>query len=187
MAMKPRVTAEPSRAGTLAPMKPLLLTDLDGVINVFPVGVTDLDAWELGIGITFTFQGMTFRIPDGVSERLLRLGEVYDFVWASGWERDAASIIGPHLGIGGDWPVIPLVDRGKAATWKLKPVRRWLEAQADGRAVAWMDDEFGMDAEEWAASRGQTWLVRTELDEGLTEEQTLRLLEWARALPETEA
>src|SRR5437764_1341878 len=51
--------------------------------------------------------------------------------------------------------------------------------EAAGRAVAWVDDEFGPDAEEWAASRGCTMLVRTELDEGLTEDQAGRLLEWA--------
>lgn len=64
-------------------------------------------------------------------------------------------------------------------TWKLRQVRAWCEEHAAGRRVAWLDDDLGEDAEEWAAGRLGTLLVRTEEAEGLTEEQTALLPSWA--------
>ncbi len=53
------------------------------------------------------------------------------------------------------------------------------ERNANGRRVAWADDEFWWDAEAGARERGKTLLVRTEPAMGLTPEDLDRLVAWA--------
>jgi hypothetical protein len=113
-------------------------------------------------------------------ERLMRLAEHYEMVWASGWEDRANDYLPNILGL----PRLPhLTFNGAArfgsAHWKLGP----LDEYCQGRAVAWIDDNFDESCYEWARARPEpTLLVPTEPHLGLEEAQTEALTAWARGL-----
>jgi len=112
--------------------------------------------------------------------RLLRLSERFELVWASGWE-DKANFYLPHLlGL----PELPhvgfdLAPSSGGAHWKLAA----LEAYAEDRAVAWIDDNFDASCYEWAEQRAApTLLVPTEPHLGLEEGHVEALNAWAISL-----
>lgn len=156
--------------------RPLLAIDVDGVISLFgfeePPAST-LARFEL-------IDGMVHCISLQAGERLRRLGELYDMVWATGWEEKANDYMPNVLGM----PELPfLTFKGAArfgsAHWKLDP----LDKYGKGRALAWIDDSFDESCYEWARSREEpTLLVPTESDVGLEEAQTEALIAWARSL-----
>jgi len=156
--------------------RPILAVDIDGVISIF-------GSEEPKDPTTTRFQlvdGVPHQISLVAGERLLRLTECFELVWASGWE-DKANFYLPHLlGL----PELPHVSfdgaaRGGGAHWKLGP----LEAYAKGRAMAWIDDNFDQSCYEWAEARPQpTLLVLTEPQLGLEEAHVDALNAWAGSL-----
>lgn len=113
-------------------------------------------------------------------ERLRRLSESFELVWASGWEDKANFYLPDMLGL----PELPHVSfdgaaRGGGAHWKLGP----LETYGRGRALAWIDDNFDRSCYEWAERRPEpTLLVVTETHLGLEEAHVDALNAWARSL-----
>jgi hypothetical protein len=160
-------------------MKPVLAVDVDGVISLFgfeePPDRT-LARFEL-------VDGMVHCISLAAGERLNRLAEHYELVWATGWEDRANDTLPAILGI----PELPALTfdgaaRFGSAHWKLGP----LTELGRGRALAWIDDSFDESCYEWARTRqanGEpTLLVPTESDRGLEEVQVEALSGWARGL-----
>lgn len=129
-----------------------------------------------------------FQLVDGVphyislaaGERLLRLAERFDLVWASGWEDKANFYLPELLGL----PELPHVSfdsrpRSGDAHWKLAA----LEAFAGTRPTAWIDDNFDASCYEWAERRtAPTLLVPTEPQLGLEEAHVAALEHWAASL-----
>jgi hypothetical protein len=149
--------------------------DHDGVLNVPSLGRPD-EAFER----VFDAGGFRHRVPAGTSGRIARLEAAFEPVWATTWEEMAPLLLAPHLGFGRGWPVVRFdVGSLKAITWKLAAVKRWCEANAEGRRLGWIDDDLGPDAEAWAAARGGTLLVRTYETDGLTDAEVEQLLDWA--------
>jgi hypothetical protein len=156
--------------------RPILAVDVDGVISLFGFDQPPPRAvarFEL-------IDGMVHCISLAAGERLRRLSEHYDLVWATGWE-DRANDYLPHLlGL----PELPHLSFGGAARfgsahWKLAP----LDAYGRGRALAWIDDNFDASCHDWAQHREEpTLLVPTEPHLGLEEAQTEALAAWARGL-----
>jgi hypothetical protein len=66
--------------------------DVDGVISVF--GFTP--AIERLPGPLHWIDGVQHCIPAAAGDRLVRLSERYDLVWATGWEEKANEYL-PHL------------------------------------------------------------------------------------------
>jgi hypothetical protein len=156
--------------------RPLLAIDVDGVISLFGFDeppARDVARFEL-------IDGMVHCISLVAGERLLRLGDHYDMVWATGWEEKANDYMPSVLGM----PELPfLTFRGAArfgsAHWKLAP----LDKYSKRRALAWVDDSFDESCYEWARKReSPTLLVPTESAIGLEEAQTEALIAWARSL-----
>ncbi len=164
--------------------RPLLLLDVDGVINVFRPGLQDGPAWAAvgGLDLAFQVQGHWLRVPRGMKERLKRLDEAFECVWATSWEGDAATVVGARLGIGRHWPFIRFLSSRGTGRRKLAAISDWCDEHAQGRPLAWVDDDIDPSAWDWARNRGDTLLVPTRLDEGLTEHQADELLRWADAL-----
>ena len=156
--------------------RPLLAVDVDGVISLFgfdePPG-RDVARFEL-------IDGMVHCISLAAGERLRRLGERYEMIWATGWEEKANDYMPNVLGL----PELPVINfRGAArfgsAHWKLAP----LDSYSRGRPVAWIDDSFDDSCYEWARNRpSPTLLVPTEPAIGLEEGHTEALLAWAARL-----
>jgi hypothetical protein len=155
--------------------KPVLFVDVDGVLSLFGFdpGVSELP------GPFHWIDGIAHCIPPTGGPRLTRLGERYELVWATGWEEKANEYL-PHI-LGLQQRELPCLTFGGQAVfgsahWKLEAI----EAYAQGRPAAWIDDNLDYSCREWAMHRAApTLLVETAPYEGLTDEQVQRLLDWA--------
>jgi hypothetical protein len=156
--------------------KPILFVDVDGVISLF--GFTP-DAGDLP-GTFHWIDGVAHCIPREVGQRLVRLSNRFQLVWATGWEEKANEYLPFILEL--PEPELPcLVFQGRAvfgsAHWKLDAIDEY----AADRPAAWIDDNLDDDAcRYWAASRdAPTLLVPTESAIGMTDEHVEQLLDWA--------
>jgi hypothetical protein len=156
--------------------RPILAVDVDGVISLFGFDQPPDRA-------TAKFEmidGMVHCISFAAGERLRRLAEHFDLVWATGWEDRANDYLPTLLGL----PQLPYVSfdgaaRFGSAHWKLGPLDSW----GQGRPLAWIDDNFDESCYEWAQERTEpTLLVPTESHLGLEEAHTEALTAWAQGL-----
>ena len=156
--------------------KPILAVDVDGVISIFgfdePPG-PEIARFEL-------IDGVVHCISLHAGERLRRLAERFELIWATGWE-DKANYYLPQLL---DLPELPHLTfdgaaRFGSAHWKLGP----LEEHCRGRALAWLDDNLDESCYEWARQRPEpTLLMPTRSARGLQDTETEALLAWAEGL-----
>jgi hypothetical protein len=157
-------------------MKPILAVDVDGVISLFGFD----DPPDSSAARFELVDGMMHCISLAAGERLGRLTEHYDLVWATGWEDKANDYLPNILGL----PELPYLSfdgsaRFGSAHWKLGP----LDLYCRGRAAAWIDDSFDESCYEWARERSEpTLLVPTESHLGIEEAHTEALNAWARGL-----
>lgn len=185
-------------------MKPLLLVDVDGVINVFGSNSPHAE-WEHeflhsgqpGAG------GFWIQIPVGTTERFRRLAEHFELIWGTGWMGDAHRCFGHLLELGDPWPFIDVSagfinasyerDAGarnaQTLSWKLPCIKKWVDDNAHDRPVAWIDDDLFADARMWAIERNDrvpTRLVKTECHIGMADEHVDDLVAWAQMVQEIE-
>jgi len=152
---------------------PILAVDVDGVISLFGTD-TPPDRADTKFELV---DGVPHLISLPCGDRLRRLSERFELVWATGWEDKANFYLPSLLGL----PELPYVSfdvaaRAGAAHWKVGP----LEAYAAGRALAWVDDNFDASCFEWAERREHpTLLVPTETHRGLEEAHVAALESWA--------
>lgn len=161
------------------PERPLLLLDVDGVISL----------WGFDTGPEVPPRGMVACLVDGlphflsnaVAARFMRLSGVFDCAWCTGWEDRADTHLPQLLGLPSGWPHLVFGDLPGDGSrhWKLASIDAYAGPE---RPVAWVDDQFDPSCEAWARERpGATLLVRTDPAVGLTEIDTTRLADWARA------
>ncbi len=155
---------------------PILAVDIDGVISLFGAEQKpDREFTKLEL-----VDGVPHLISLPTGDRLQRLSEHFELVWASGWEDKANFYLPALLGL----PDLPHVTfdgavRAGAAHWKLGP----LDEYGRGRALAWIDDNFDESCFEWAEERDEpTLLVPTETHLGLEEVHVEALRQWAASL-----
>jgi hypothetical protein len=159
------------------PATPLLLVDVDGVLNAivgFPFGTRKEALASDTFEAEFVARNFPIRVPAGTRERVATLQTLFECVWATTWEESARSDLAPVLGFGADWPFIRFTDDfPDGGTWKLPAVRRFAELPENrSRPLAWIDDDLEPDALEWAAHRSRsgprTLMVRPNADVGFT-------------------
>jgi len=156
--------------------RPILAVDIDGVISIFGSEERPNEA-------TTRFQlvdGVPHRISLVTGDRLLRLSEDFELVWASGWEDKANFYLPQMLGLA-ELPHLTFdgAARFGSAHWKLGPI----DSYARGRALAWVDDNLDDSCYRWARERDEpTLLVPTDPALGLQEAETEALLGWGRGL-----
>lgn len=160
-------------------MKPILLVDIDGVLNVFGWSWDGYEPPTTGLEDVFEAKGYKIRFPTGLKERMAKLNDAFECVWATTWEDEARAHIAPKLGFGFGWDVIHFGSHPRQTTWKLPDVEAWCDKNAEDRRVAWVDDDLHGDAADWARDRGNTLLVSTAHETGLTQPLTTMLLSWA--------
>jgi hypothetical protein len=155
--------------------RPLLAVDVDGVISLF--GFDDpTDA----PGEFHLIDGVAHCISLAAGERLRRLAEWYDLVWATGWEERANEYLPTLLGLPEELPYLTFNGRARfgSAHWKLDAIGEY----ACDRPLAWIDDCIDESCRSWAHMRhGPTLLVPVEPQRGLEEAQTEAMISWARA------
>jgi hypothetical protein len=161
--------------------RPLLLLDVDGVLNPWlmrklPPGYR----WhEIGI---FDLVLATWHGP-----AILELCEEsqLELVWATTWEEKANLEISPRVGLPTDLPWITFADSGYdefAETRKLAPVQRFVGE----RPCVWIDDDLWSDAWVWAVRRREagipTLLVQPQPDRGLVRAHLQEITRWAAGI-----
>jgi hypothetical protein len=155
--------------------KPILFVDVDGVISLFGFAPTE----SALPGRFHWIDGVAHCIPDVVGERLIRLADHYDLVWATGWEEKANEYLPFILGL--PQSELPcLLFQGRAvfgtAHWKLEAIEQY----AGDRPAAWIDDNLDGTCRAWAEQReAPTLLVETRPATGMTDEHVEELLLWA--------
>lgn len=176
--------------------KPLLMVDIDGVISLF--GAPQIEDLQASAGVrpgaptdAQTLEGRFCSI-DGIphflslsaAAHLLALTEVFDVVWASGWEERANEHLPHLLGVPAELPFLRFSGEpdelgSKHAHWKLQAI----DSYAGGRPLAWIDDNLNAACQDWANARSApTLLVATVPEHGLTSHETRLLMAWAGKL-----
>jgi hypothetical protein len=154
--------------------RPVLAVDVDGVISLF--GFEDAGDPP---GDFQLIDGMAHCISRPVGARLRRLSEVYELVWATGWEERANDHLPTLLGLPGELPYLSFGGGARFGTadWKIHAI----EAYAGDRPLAWIDDCIDDSCRRWARQRERpTLLVHVDSSRGLEEAQTEVLIAWAR-------
>lgn len=158
--------------------KPLLLIDIDGVVNVFGNLGNTLISFEQ------EFQALgrySIKIPQGMQQRLQKLQQEFACTWCSTWEDKAFSEIGSKLGLN-PWPFIKMPLQAENKTYKLSAVQQYVSQEP----FAWIDDDLHSDAFEWAKHRNQnglpTLLLQTKTNQGMTQDHLQKLQEWKTSL-----
>jgi len=129
-------------------------------------------------GRMHSVDGMPHCLVHGCGERLVRLSESYELVWATGWEERANEHLPHLLGLGAEYPTLAFdhTPQWGSAHWKLSAIERY----AGDRPVAWVDDNFNEACHWWAKHReAPTLLVATDPAIGLTDEHVVKLERWA--------
>jgi hypothetical protein len=175
------------------------MVDIDGVISLFGawaragwaqgghVGAQDGQAGEPAPeGSIHSIDGTPHFLSSIAAAHLLALANLYELVWASGWEERANEHLPHLLGLPAELPFLRFQRAvgSSHAHWKLDAI----DAYAGERALAWVDDALNDECQRWADARAApTLLVQTEPEHGLTEREAQRLAGWARALQEPRA
>jgi len=154
---------------------PVLFVDVDGVLSVFGFP-TNAPA----PGSFHSVDGIPHCLAHGCGDRLNRLSDSFELVWATGWEDRANERLPGVLGLPGELPFLTFDGNARfgSAHWKIDAIDRY----AGDRRLAWVDDCIDETCQAWAIARSApTLLVPTESDVGLTDKHLTRLLNWARA------
>jgi hypothetical protein len=152
-------------------MRPLLLLDIDGPLNPF---AAKADAKPPGYHEhKFKLPGWSRRHPLRMwlnpthGQSLLAAAGPAQLVWATTWEHQANTMVGPAIGL----PNLPVIQFGETGpAWKYPAVA----AYAQNRPLIWLDDDFDMyptARAEFLASRGEllTTLIPVNPRTGLTD------------------
>jgi hypothetical protein len=156
-----------------ASRRPILFVDVDGVISLF--------GFKPGTppGVFHHIDGIVHCIGHDAGDRLRRLAERFELVWATGWEEKANEYL-PHL-LGLEEPYLPVLTfDGRAvfgsAHWKVDAIDEY----AGSRPAAWIDDNLDDTCWAWAAMReAPTLLIETQCAVGITEDDVARLIKFA--------
>jgi HAD domain in Swiss Army Knife RNA repair proteins len=153
---------------------PLLLLDVDGVLNPFAAA-----GCPPGYAEHNFFPGEDpVRLCAGHGEWLRELGRRFEVVWATAWETEANRLIAPRLGIA-ELPVITFPPIPFEPLDKLPAVSGFVAESP----LVWIDDALGPQVHDWAARRrAPTLLIDADPAVGLTRPMVERCLSWAARL-----
>lgn len=172
-------------ANASAENRPILAIDVDGVISLFgydEIPPPEVARFEL-------IDGTPHCVSIPAAERIRRLADQFELVWATGWQDRANDRLALITGIG-PLPVIEFDahrEQGAAAGttaahWKLGAIT----AFCGERPVAWIDDSFDQSCFDWAESREEsgfpTLLVPTDPAIGFEEAQAAATADWAASI-----
>lgn len=122
-------------------MRPLVLLDVDGVINDLGAarGVPRPWTWEV-----VRSHGYDLYVPDYMPALVRHLARRAEVWWCTTWRDRANDELAAHLGVG----PFPVVDDGTTSSfveWKPAAARPLVTAAFEtGRRVYWIEDFYGM-------------------------------------------
>lgn len=149
--------ADPSRAGQapgrLEQVKPLLLIDVDGVLNPFAMAPRKVErfGFETHHIADPSEPRRIYRVllnpADG--ERLNALADRFELTWCTTWMRHANTEIGPRIGL----PSLPVLAIDRSL---FHPLLFWKTPQVAeltaGREFVWLDDDIGRRDRDWLSA-----------------------------------
>ena len=180
--------------------RPLLLLDVDGVLNAFA-------AWER-VDARLPLSRGNVRAPTGFepvrvdgyhlllrpehADWVARLQTRFDMVWATMWQERAPLSLAPVVGFGADWPWIEFDSYQHYTTtqrtgfgvgsYKFPGV----VATVADRPAVWIDDDLEPAIYDWAAERDSsgvpTLLVQPDPSEGWTRSELDAVLAFAASV-----
>ncbi|MDQ1595884.1 MAG: hypothetical protein QOH40_2440, partial [Arthrobacter pascens] len=148
-------------------MKPLILLDIEGVLNPVAHPNDDGDSAERSL-------------PEAKASLVRRLAKCGRIAWVSTSPEDLTEELESQLQLETGPLRVELAMRESDVgepTPKLRAVTEWLASkeaagEADWDALVWIDDVLGPDAHEWADKFSQpVHLEKTAPEDGLTKEQ----------------
>lgn len=137
--------------------RPLLLLDVDGPLNPYAAKPTrrpeGYGTYRLRPSGWIEHKALRVWLNEAHGPMLLQFAAEHDveLAWATTWEHDANTMIGPRIGL----PELPVIEWSFSGVhWKFDGVL----AFAAGRPLAWLDDDFArFDTE-------QAWFLRERGD-----------------------
>jgi hypothetical protein len=155
-------------------LRPLLLVDVDGVLNPWlAVGCPP------GFREYSFFPGERVLLSEGHGALLRELADSFVLVWATAWEHRANRLICPIIAL----PELPVIEFPLAGTdYFFRKLPAVIESVGN-RPVAWIDDEHHPAHHAWARDRGvPTLIVDIDPAQGLTAAVAAELAAWAATL-----
>jgi hypothetical protein len=151
-------------------MRPLLLLDVDGVLNPYPDCPPGFVEYAL-----FAVDDEPVRLAAFHGEWLHELADRFTLVWATAWGHEANRLLCPVFGLQ-ELPVIAFPEAPFDPSAKLPAI----DSFVGDLPVAWVDDVVTTDARTWADDRDEpTLLVEVDPAVGLTRSAVDDLLAWA--------
>jgi len=154
--------------------RPLLLLDVDGVLNPYgtdrpPAGYIEHDL----------FPGEEpVRVNPAHGAWITEASTVLDIAWATGWNDEANQLLAPLLQIAS----LPVVTMPATPFDPGDKVPR-IAAYARQRPAAWIDDLHTPEAHRWATTRtSPTLLITADPAIGLTRDAIDQAIAWAESL-----
>ena len=121
-------------------MKPLVLLDVDGVINDLGALYGLNRVYDIDV---ISSNGFRVHIPAYMPALIRQLVETAEVWWCTTWRSNANLEIASHLGIG----PLPVIDDGsgrRSVDWKAAAALPLVTAAlAEGRTVYWIEDFYG--------------------------------------------
>ena len=164
---------------------PILLLDVDGVLNVPRVDLPE--GWRRGM-----FNGFVLSWDPTITARLRDLHESgrVEIQWLTTWTTNADELLAEPMGLPRGLKVHDREDAaptgysgpagGLAGWWKLAAAQAVAEAEPD-RRIIWIDDDLAEQAEdtgEWLAAHPHVLVIAPDLLTGLTHEQLDAIEAW---------
>lgn len=126
--------------GITKELKPLVLLDVDGVINDLGSLYGVPREWRIA---EVAANGFLVHIPEYMPALVKRIDEIADIYWCTTWRHRANDEIVTHLGVG----PFPVVDDGtsrRVTSWKAAAAYELAADALDaGRRVIWIEDFYG--------------------------------------------
>ncbi|NRQ31536.1 hypothetical protein HII36_06725 [Nonomuraea sp. NN258] len=158
-------------------MKPLLLVDVDGVLNPMSRPSPDFRRYRCSIGSEVYTVHLNAKHGRGLLDLALATGA--ELVWATTWEHHANDWIAPRIGLP-PLPVIPMtpvLPNEHGEMFKTPHVA----AYAERRPFVWFDDQVWAEDEEYLRVHqglDDFLLVHVDPRHGLTREHLAMAHEW---------
>lgn len=153
-------------------MKPILLLDVDGVLNIIGPGCKKR---EVRLVKEPALYPMPFVLPF-----MKWAWRSFDVVWCTAW-REGANEIADWAGLPRRPAVVETAGYFRNLKRRFKDPAQWQEKQRDWkvsgakkivgrkrRRVLWIEDGISLEAHEWVRTRPDTHYVATDSFEGVT-------------------
>lgn len=157
-------------------MRPLILVDVDGVLNVSSAVPED---GHSGLLLLAGGRGAHVTVRDDLRSLLDRLARLGDLVWASGWNEGAPALFATLVPWVQQLPHLSFETIGNMVE-KLPTVREYVGE----RSVVWLDDRIPDEAWPWAEEReAPTLLVPVDPRLGFGPSDLDLVERWVKTLP----